>query len=183
MVDRRLSRPGAIQVWPPARLCQSFAPELASFGKITVRRVRLTVRNRKVASFGKIRSRPERKPDQFYLNPYVERIFNLRTNAWSSRETGDLRSIFAEKCHSVARGLRTTIRTGNPPESDNALTRLTIADGSSFPRLEGFERFRLGRPREGRWQPAATRLEMERPVATGPTKRRSPCVQSDREPL
>jgi hypothetical protein len=178
MVDRRLSRPGAIQAWPPGRLCQSFAHELASFRKITARRARVTFRNRKSASFGKIRARPGKTPDQFYLNSYLRRLFNPRTNARSSRETGDLRSIFAAKCHSVDTDLRIRISTGNPPESDNALTRLTIPDGSSFARLEGRERFVLGRPMEGRWQPGETRLGI-----AGCHQPHEARVQSDREPL
>jgi hypothetical protein len=68
--DRRLSQPGAIQAWPPGRLCQLFARELASFRKITSTRVRMTIRNWKLASFGKIRSTPEKTPDQSYLNHY-----------------------------------------------------------------------------------------------------------------
>jgi hypothetical protein len=146
--------PGLASRSPVSIACR----ELASFGKITARRARVTLRNRKLASFGKIRVRPEKTPDQFYLNHYPEKLFNPRTNARTSRETGDLRSIFAAKCHSVDTDLRIRISTENPPKSDHALTRLTIPDGSSFPHLEGRERFPLGRPREGRWQPAATRL-------------------------
>jgi hypothetical protein len=167
--------PGLASRSPVSIVCS----ELASFGKIKATRARVTFRNRKLASFGKIQARPGKTPDPFYLNHYLLRLCNTMTNARSSRETGDLRLDLAAKCHSVDRGLRTRISTGNPPESDNALTRLTIPDGSSFARLEGRERFVLGRPMEGRWQPAATRpgiADCHRPHETrvcNPTENRS----------
>ena len=143
MADRRLSRPDAIRAWPPGRLCQSLARELASFRKITVRRVRVTFRNAKLASFGKIRSRPEKTPDPLYLNSCAKKFFNPSTNALLSREMGDLRSILAKSVILLTEisgpGFGPEIR-GNPPESDNSLTHLMIPYGSalpSFPRSHG----------------------------------------------